>query len=245
MQGLRFSRSLGPWGEVFEIPFVRPDDDYLTVFNVFETDTRSDQQRVVDEMRAIVDNADYPGWLSSTVHAGIDEPGTLNRIQWESLADLEARYAGERFTRNTAPLFDRMTSSKRLLRTELEHTQHHPDLGEAIEISPERDDYTVFVILNVDPENQRELLDALAEPDEWIKTVPGYRSHTYYRGIDGTFVVNYAQWESKESYDAFHALPEEQRPSDVRNGRLRARSLITSRWANTYTAVHARSADDS
>ncbi|MER5208669.1 antibiotic biosynthesis monooxygenase [Streptomyces sp. NPDC002825] len=225
------------------MPLISPDDGYLTVFNLFETKTWEGQERVVDEMKDIVDNATYPGWISSTVHAGVDTPGTLNYIQWRDLAALEARYSGDRFKNKTVPLFNELATSVRLLKTEVEFTQHHPGLGESIEISPKRDDYAVFILLSVEPENQKELLDTLAKPDEWLKTVPGYRSHTYYRGLDGRFVANYAQWESKELYDAFHTLPEEERPADVREGRVRARSLATNRWANSFRAVHSRSAE--
>jgi hypothetical protein len=225
------------------MPLIKPDDGYLTLFNLFETKTREGQDRVVDEMASIVDKATYPGWISSTVHAGVDTPGTLNFIQWTDLAALEARYAGEKFKNKTVPLFNELATSVRLLKTELEYTQHNPVLGGSVEVSPKRDDYTVFVLLTVAPENQKELLDTLAKPDDWITTVPGYRSHTYFRGIDGTFIANYAQWENKELYDAFHNLPEEERPRDIREGRLHARNLATGRFANSFRAVHSRSAE--
>ncbi|MCX4870381.1 antibiotic biosynthesis monooxygenase [Streptomyces sp. NBC_00257] len=226
------------------MPLISPDDGHLTVFNLFETDTVPLQENVLDAMRDIIDNADYPGWISSTLHAGVDEPGTVNYIQWRSAADLQARYEGQKFQRRTVPLFHKLARTVRLLKTELAFTQHHPSLDGGIEISPQRDDYTVLIVLDTKPEDQRELLDTLTEPDEWIKTVPGYRSHTYFRGVDGTFVVNYAQWESKELYDAFHTLPEEKRPAGIRNGRNRARSLVTGRQANTYRVTHSRSAKD-
>uniref|UniRef100_UPI002F914695 antibiotic biosynthesis monooxygenase family protein n=1 Tax=Streptomyces sp. NBC_01592 TaxID=2975889 RepID=UPI002F914695 len=226
------------------MPLISPDDGHLTVFNLFETDTVPLQENVLDAMCDIIDNADYPGWISSTLHAGVDEPGTVNYIQWRSAADLQARYEGQKFQRRTVPLFHQLARTVRLLKTELAFTQHHPSLDGGIEISPQRDDYTVLIVLDTKPEDQPELLDTLTEPDEWIKTVPGYRSHTYFRGVDGTFVVNYAQWESKELYDAFHTLPEEKRPAGIRNGRNRARSLVTGRQANTYRVTHSRSAKD-
>ncbi|MEU1433723.1 antibiotic biosynthesis monooxygenase family protein [Streptomyces sp. NPDC005786] len=224
------------------MPLISPDDAYLTVFNLFETDTVPLQDDVLDAMRDIIDNADYPGWISSTLHAGVDEPGTVNYIQWRSAADLQARYEGQKFQRGTVPKFNQLARTVRLLKTELAFTQHHPQLGGDIEISPERDDYTVLIVFDTKPEDQRELLDTLAKPDEWITTVPGYRSHTYFRGLDGTVVVNYAQWDSKEHYDAFHTLPEEKRPAGIRDGRIRARSLVTGRQANTYRVTHSRSA---
>ncbi|MGJ5893514.1 antibiotic biosynthesis monooxygenase [Streptomyces niveiscabiei] len=224
------------------MPLIRPDDGYLTVFNLFETDTRPLQDDVLDAMRDIIDHADYPGWISSTLHSGVDEPGTVNYIQWRSAADLQARYEGQKFQQKTVPLFHKLARTVRLLKTELAFTQHHPALGDGIEISPERDDYTVVIVLDTRPEDQKDLLETLAKPDEWITTVPGYRSHTYFRGVDGTFIVNYAQWDGKEAYDAFHTLPEEQRPADIRTGRERARSLVTGRQANTYRVTHSRSA---
>jgi heme-degrading monooxygenase HmoA len=224
------------------MPFISPDDGYLTVFNMFETATPDDQDRVLDAMRDIIDNATYPGWISSTLHSGQDRTGTANYIQWRSLEDLEARYAGEKFKKKTVPLFNKLATSVQLLKTELVFSQRNQSLDGAIEISPDRDDYTVIVILGVEPENQDALVSALAQPEEWLRTVPGYRSHTYFRGIDGTCVVNYAQWDSKTAYDTFHNLPEDMRPLDTQKGRIRARALATSRSANTYRVVHSRSA---
>ena len=224
------------------MPFIAPEDGYLTVFNMFETDTVDTQERVLDAMRDIIDNANYPGWISSTLHAGSDEPGTGNYIQWRSLADLEARYAGDKFKNRTVPLFFQLASSVRLLKTEVEFAQHHP-ARPAIEISPDRDDYTVMIIMGVEPDDQKEVLTTLAQPEPWLFDVPGYRSHTYFRGLDGTFIVNYAQWDDKATYDRFHTLPEQQRPVGVRQARAKARSLVTSRWANTYRVVHSRSAE--
>ncbi|NGO67560.1 antibiotic biosynthesis monooxygenase family protein [Streptomyces boncukensis] len=224
------------------MPFISPEDDLVHVFNIFETKDWEGQQRVLDAHRDIIDNADYPGWVSSTVHGGQEAPGTANLVQWRSVRALEERYAGTRFQRTTVPLFQELSTSVRLLRTEAVFGQRHPAQGEATEVSPERDDYTVIVLLDVEPGKQSELLGALAHPDEWLLTVPGYRSHTYLRGLDGSFVLNYAQWGSKEDYDRFHTLPEEERPGYVRKNRARARSLATSRWSNTFRAWHSRSA---
>jgi heme-degrading monooxygenase HmoA len=224
------------------MPFISPDDGYLTLFNLFDTETPDGQERVLDAMRDIIDNANYPGWISSTLHAATGRPGTANYIQWRSLADLETRYAGAKFTKQTVPLFHRLATSVQLLKTEVVFAQRHPSLGEVIEISPERDDYTVIILFGVEPENQKALVDTLATPDEWLLTVPGYRSHTYLRGLDGKLVVNYAQWDSKERYDAYHTLPEDERPPEVQKVRVRARSLATSRTANSYRVVHSRSA---
>ncbi|CAA9440656.1 MAG: hypothetical protein AVDCRST_MAG66-3986 [uncultured Pseudonocardia sp.] len=223
--------------------FISTDDRLLTVLNLFGTDTAEGQERLLRVMRGIIDSADYPGWVSSTLHGGVDAPGTANYIQWRSREDLEARYGGETFRHRTVPEFDELASWIRLIPAEVVFSQRHPSL-DAVEITPERGDHTVIIVMGVEPENQKLLLDELAQPDEWVVTRPGYRSHSVLRSTDGTSVVTYAQWESKEHYDTFHDLPEHHRPADVRERRARARALVTSREANAYTCVHTRSATD-
>jgi heme-degrading monooxygenase HmoA len=221
--------------------FISDEDDYLTVLNLFTTDSLAGQERLLATMRDIIDSADYEGWISSTLLGGVAEHGTANYIQWRSVEDLENRYKGDKFRHETVPLFNEISTSIRLLKTNVVFTRRQPSLP-AIEITPARDDYTVIAVMGVDPANQQELVDLFAQTDEWLTTVPGYRSNSILRGVDGTFVVNYAQWESKESYDAFHTLPEGERPADVQKMRTRARSLLTSHDFNTYNVVHTRSA---
>jgi heme-degrading monooxygenase HmoA len=223
--------------------FITPDDGYLTLFNLFTTKDVDTQDQVLDAMREIVDGATYPGWVSSTVHAGIEVPGTANYIQWRSLADLEARYQGEAFKQKTVPLFQKLADTVRLIQTEMVYYQRNSALDPITELSPERDDYTVIIHFSTAEENQKELAETLAKRELWMDGLPGYRGHAYFRGLDGTSLINYAQWASKADYDAFHTMPEEERPADVRDGRIRARGLITSRIANTYRVWHTRSAE--
>lgn len=223
------------------MPFIKAHDGYLTVFNLFEADGRENHERLLEEMRAIIDTGHtFPGWISSTLHACQDAPGTANYIQWRSLKDLEDRYAGQKYKTDTVPLFQRISTSVNLLKTEVVFSQHHPDL-ERIEISPDRDDWTVIIVMEVAPEHQDELVSLLGRPDEWLMTVPGYRSHSVCRGIDGTFIVLYAQWASKEAYDAYHHMPESDRPVGQQEIRAAVDKIITARRAHTYRVVYTRS----
>lgn len=242
------------------MPFISPEAGYLTVLNLFKTDTLQRRERLVQEMRTIVDSAAFPGWISSTVHRGQDNLGTLNFIQWRGAADLQARYAGDEFKHRTVPVFHEITTYIRLMQTEVALSQRHPALGEVTEISPDRDDYTVAEILDVAPENQDALVATLGSAHEWLIETPGYRSQSVLRGVrargtedgaggnlrtlgaDNSFVVIYSQWDSKESYDAFRRLPEDKQPAARRKAEARRYALtISSDW-NTYRVVHSRSA---
>ncbi|MFG2652900.1 antibiotic biosynthesis monooxygenase family protein [Streptomyces sp. NPDC048436] len=225
------------------MPIITPDNGSLTVFNLFDTVDRDGQKTLLDTMQGIIEGANYPGWRSSTLHGGLDKPCAANYIQWRSLEDLQERYEGENFKHNTVPYFSELTTTVHLLKTEVIATHLHHSL-EQIEISTERDDFTVIVIMGVKPENQARVVDLFAKPDESMQEVPGYRSNSILRGIEGDFVVNYAQWESREAYETFHNLPEETRSAQARAMRAEARPLLTSRSANTYEVVFSRSATD-
>ncbi len=223
--------------------YLSVDDGYLNILNWFGTDTPYNNERIVEAMRDIVDNAhEFPGWVSSSVHSGQDVPGTANLIQMRSRDAIEARYKREKMVEQTMPAFYRWTTWFKSIKAEVVFTQTHPDLGGVVEISAERDDFTVLTLFAADPENQALLVETLAQPDEWLKTVPGFRSHSILRGIDGTHVAMYAQWADKDSYDAFHVLPESERPAVVRERRALGQALVNSHEPHTYTVVHSRSA---
>jgi heme-degrading monooxygenase HmoA len=229
------------------MPIISPDSGYLTVLNLFTTDAPEKQDRLLGAMREIVDAATYEGWISSTMHSGQDKFGTANFIQWRSGEDLETRYAGEEFKHRTVPLFAEMTTSIKLLQTEAAFTQRHSSLGDKTEISPDRDDYTVIEVFGVAPENQDDLVSTVGPSQDWLLDTPGYRSHSVLRGLrarglEGSFVVNYSQWDDKKSYDAFRALPEAEQSAERQKTQARLDSLVTANEWNTYRVVHTRSA---
>ncbi|MEU6219577.1 antibiotic biosynthesis monooxygenase family protein [Streptomyces sp. NPDC047022] len=229
------------------MPKIAADGEHLTVLNLFTTDAPEKQEKLLGAMREIVDAAAYEGWISSTVHAGQDKPGTANFIQWRSTEDLEARYAGEEFKHRTLPLFGEITTSIRLLQNEIAFTQHKD--ADGTEISPKRDDYTSIELFGVQEADQEDLIDALGASQEWLLDVPGYRTHTVLRGlrargIEGKFVVVYSQWDSKEAYDAFRGLPESERSEERRKVDARVAALGTWQDENTYRVVHTRAAGE-
>ncbi|WP_433325231.1 antibiotic biosynthesis monooxygenase family protein [Spirillospora sp. CA-294931] len=229
------------------MPTISVDSGYLTVLNLFTTDAPQKQDRLLAAMREIVDTAAFEGWISSTVHSGQDRLGTANFIQWRSGKDLDRRYEGDEFKHRTVPLFDEITTSMKLLRTEVASTQRHPSLGDTTEISPDRDDYTVIEFFGMDPENQERVIAALGQ-QEWLLDTPGYRSHSVLRGLDahtgfdGPFAVSYSQWDDKESYDTFRELPETEWPADRKKTQELLDALVTARDWNSYRVVHTRSA---
>ncbi len=221
------------------MPIIKPENGSLTVFNLFNTTDAEKQATLLDAMKGIIANANYPGWRSSTLHAGVEKPCAANYIQWRSINDLQERYEGENFAHNTVPYFTDLTTSVYLLKTEVVSVQTK-DGGAATEIGPDGGDFTVIVLMGCDKTDQSDLVSLLAKPDEWMRQVPGYRSHSILRGLDGDMVVNYAQWDDAASYQAFHTMAEELRPAHDRQMRERGKAMLTSRESNTYDVVFSR-----
>lgn len=67
---------------------------------------------------------------------------------------------------------------------------------------------TLINVFDVPPERQREVVDALVEATEQImRHRPGFVSANIHASDDGRRVINYAQWASKEAFEAMLADP--------------------------------------
>lgn len=74
-------------------------------------------------------------------------------------------------------------------------------------ISTERDLATLINVFTVKPEDQQHLVDVLAEAASTMNRIPGYVSSNLHKSFDGTKVVNYVQWRSREDFDAMLQNP--------------------------------------
>jgi quinol monooxygenase YgiN len=67
---------------------------------------------------------------------------------------------------------------------------------------------TLINVFTVESARQRELVEALAQATQDVmKDQPGFVSANIHASLDGTQVVNYAQWESKEHFQSMLADP--------------------------------------
>jgi quinol monooxygenase YgiN len=72
-----------------------------------------------------------------------------------------------------------------------------------------RDVLTLINVFTVSREDQQKLADLLVEATEkTMKRQPGFVSASIHRSLDGTKVVNYAQWRSQADFEAMQKNPE-------------------------------------
>src|SRR5947209_7749507 len=76
-------------------------------------------------------------------------------------------------------------------------------------IAKGRDLVTLIKVFTVEPDTQQEVVDLLVEATETvINRLPGFVSANIHKSLDGTRVANYAQWRSREAFEAMLANPE-------------------------------------
>ena len=67
---------------------------------------------------------------------------------------------------------------------------------------------TLINVFTVSKDDQQALVDLLVEATEQtMKNLPGFVSASIHKSYDGTKVVNYAQWRSREDFEAMQKHP--------------------------------------
>jgi heme-degrading monooxygenase HmoA len=73
-----------------------------------------------------------------------------------------------------------------------------------VAIAKDNNVITVIVHFTVEPSRQAELADSIVNYLEtYVKQQPGFISASLHKSLDGKRVVNYAQWQSQEDFQAF------------------------------------------
>ena len=76
-------------------------------------------------------------------------------------------------------------------------------------IRADSDAITLINVFTVDPSDQQQLIELWQQAtEEVMRHQAGFISASVHRSLDGTKVVNYAQWESSEALGAMFENPE-------------------------------------
>lgn len=69
---------------------------------------------------------------------------------------------------------------------------------------------TLVNVFHVKPEQQQAVADVLIEAGKTMRQLPGFISANIHTSHDGNRVVNYAQWRSREDFEAMLNNPKAQ-----------------------------------
>jgi quinol monooxygenase YgiN len=78
-----------------------------------------------------------------------------------------------------------------------------------VTIAQDNDVVTLINVFSVAPEDQQRLVDVLVDATQAVmRKHQGFISASIHRSLDGTRVTNYAQWRSREAFEAMLGDPE-------------------------------------
>ena len=76
------------------------------------------------------------------------------------------------------------------------------------DIRADRQPVTQITLIEVEPGEQEKALGVMRDRARFMATQPGFRSISLHRSLDGRRIVNYIQWQDRESLRAAHQSPQ-------------------------------------
>jgi heme-degrading monooxygenase HmoA len=141
-----------------------------------------------------------PGFISASFHKSFDGTSVVNYSQWENrksyedainFLTLDEVQIGEKIFDIADPdwniyelVFSAGTNPTR--------------------ISKDANLITVINKFSVEPENHKRLLQLLDDLRTVVEKQPGFISANLHKSFEGTRIVSYAQWDTKEDYQAVY-----------------------------------------
>jgi quinol monooxygenase YgiN len=81
--------------------------------------------------------------------------------------------------------------------------------GNSVAIAKNNDVVTLINVFTVRPGDQDRVVDLLeAATEQTMKKLPGFVSASIHKSLDGVRVANYAQWQSREAFEAMSKNPD-------------------------------------
>ena len=177
-----------------------------------EVTTRDDTETARASLHAEAGHVP-PGVRANLVDDVMDLPEVRQSKRLEATVPLGDGESLERLRERTDELGTRPAGSTALFDATIPQPDaaagSSPAAEEPAVISGDQAVVTLVNVFTVDPGLQRELVDVLsAATSDVICHQPGFVSASIHRSLDGTKVINYAQWRSAEDLRAMLASPD-------------------------------------
>ena len=187
------------------MPKISLDDKLTSVILIFQVDPKN-QTNLID---ATIENSvkvmeKKQGFVSTTLHRSFDGTSVVNYSQWENRKSYEEaiNFLNPEEVQTGEKIFDIAESDWNIYDLVFSAGKN------PAEISKNSDYVTVVNKFAVEPKNQQSLLKELDDLRLVVEKQPGFISANVHRSFDGTRVVSYAQWETKEDYQNIYTNSE-------------------------------------
>jgi len=187
------------------MPTISLENKFSSVILIFEVDPKNQSALIeagIENSKKVMEKK--PGFISASFHKSFDGTSMVNYSQWENrksyedainFLTLDEVHIGEKIFDIADPdwniyelVFSAGTNPAR--------------------ISKDSSLVTVINKFSVAPENHKRLLELLDNLRIVVEKQPGFISANVHRSFEGTRIVSYAQWNTKEEYQAVYTNPD-------------------------------------
>ena len=183
------------------MPTISLESKNSSVILIFQVDPKNQSALIeagIENSQRVM--AKKPGFISASFHKSFDGTSVVNYSQWENrksyedainFLTLDEVQIGEKIFDIADPdwnvyelVFSAGTNPTR--------------------ISKDANIITVINKFSVEPENHKRLLQLLDDLRAVVEKQPGFISANVHKSFEGTRIVSYAQWDTKEDYQAVY-----------------------------------------
>ena len=146
------------------------------------------------------------GFISAAFLKSIDGTQMFEYVQWESLKHFQAVLKTPSFKEHTTKI--REVGQDDVDLYEVYYVDQRASIPDHDIIISQTQEPIIITHFTTTPDQQQALLDVLVEDHEReLRTLPGFVSVSFHRGLSGKRVVEYLQFRSIEEFEVVHAHP--------------------------------------
>ena len=183
------------------MPTISLDNNLSSTILIFQVDPKNQSALIdagIENSKKVMEKK--TGFVSTSFHKSFDGTSVVNYSQWENrksygdainFLNPDEVAIGEKIFNIADPdwnIYDLVFSAG----------------TNPTRISKDTNLVTVVNMFSVKPENQKNLLQLLEDLRIVVEKLPGFISANVHRSFEGTRIVSYAQWNTKEDYQAVY-----------------------------------------
>ena len=183
------------------MPTISLDNKLSSTILIFQVDPKNQSALIdagIENSKKVMEKK--TGFVSTSFHKSFDGTSVVNYSQWENrksygdainFLNPDEVAIGEKIFNIADPdwnIYDLVFSAG----------------TNPTRISKDTNLVTVVNMFSVKPENQKNLLQLLEDLRIVVEKLPGFISANVHRSFEGTRIVSYAQWNTKEDYQAVY-----------------------------------------
>ena len=183
------------------MPTISLGNKISSVILIFQVDPKDQSNLIeagIENSKKVMEKK--PGFISASFHKSYDGTSMVNYSQWDNRKSYEdaINFLNPDEVQLGEKIFDIADPDWNIYELVFS-AGTDPTI-----ISKEANLVTVINKFSVEPENHKRLLQLLDDLRVVVEKQPGFISANVHRSFEGTRIVSYAQWSTKENYQAVY-----------------------------------------